>query len=150
MSIKSVNVVSHFTDWTVGHVHSGALGWNALVTFGTFYFLVPRLVGTRLYSVKLANWHFWLALAGTMLYVLAMWGAGVSQGLLWLSLDALGELRYSFKDIMASMSPYYALRLVAGVVFLAGAVLMAFNLWMTVKGRRVVKTAPPRTVREAQ
>ena len=149
MSIKSVNVVSHFTDWTVGHVHSGALGWNALITFGTFYFLVPRLVGGELHSVKLANWHFWLALAGTMLYVLAMWGAGVSQGLLWLSLDEIGELSFSFKDIMASMAPYYALRFVAGVVFLAGAGLMAYNLWMTVKGRRIVAVAPPRTAPEA-
>ena len=110
MAIKSVNVVSHFTDWTIGHVHSGALGWNAMITFGTFYFLVPRLVGAELYSIELANIHFWLALAGTMLYVLAMWGAGVSQGLLWLSLDEIGELSFSFKDIMASMPPYYALR----------------------------------------
>ena len=143
MSIKSVNVVSHFTDWTVGHVHSGALGWNAMITFGTFYFLVPRLMGTGLYSVKLANVHFWLALAGTMLYVLAMWGAGVSQGLLWLSLDDIGELSFSFKDIMASMAPYYALRLVAGIVFLAGAVLLAYNLFMTIRGRRTVPAFPP-------
>ena len=143
MSIKSVNVVSHFTDWTVGHVHSGALGWNALITFGTFYFLVPRLVGAELHSVRMANVHFWLALAGTMLYVLAMWGAGVSQGLLWLAMDDLGELSFGFRDIMASMVPYYALRLVAGVVFLAGAVLMAWNLWRTVQGRPTVQVSPP-------
>ena len=143
MSIKSVNVVSHFTDWTIGHVHSGALGWNAMITFGAFYFLVPRLVGASLYSIRLANIHFWLALAGTLLYVLAMWGAGVSQGLLWLSLDEIGELSFSFKDIMASMAPYYALRLVAGLVFLAGAVLMAFNLTMTGKGRCTVGASPP-------
>ena len=143
MAIKSVNVVSHYTDWTIGHVHSGALGWNALITFGTFYFLVPRLVGTQLHSVRLANIHFWLALAGTMLYVLAMWGAGVSQGLLWLSLDEIGELSFSFKDIMASMPPYYALRLVAGLVFLSGALLMIFNLYMTIKDRRTVRVRPP-------
>jgi len=143
MAIKSVNVVSHFTDWTIGHVHSGALGWNALITFGTFYFLVPRLVGRQLYSVRLANIHFWLALAGTMLYVLAMWGAGVSQGLLWLSLDEIGELSFSFKDIMASMPPYYALRLLAGLIFLSGAVLMTFNLYMTIKGCRTVEVEPP-------
>jgi len=143
MAIKSVNVTSHYTDWTIGHVHSGALGWNALITFGTFYFLVPRLVGTQLYSIRLANIHFWLALAGTMLYILAMWGAGVSQGLLWLSLDEIGELSFSFKDIMASMPPYYALRLVAGLVFLSGAVLMTFNLYMTIKGRRTVQVQPP-------
>ena len=144
MSIKSVNLVSHFTDWTIGHVHSGALGWNALITFGTFYFLVPRLMGAPLHSVRLANIHFWLALAGTMLYILAMWGAGVSQGLLWLSLDEIGEPSFSFKDIMASMAPYYALRLAAGGIFFAGTLLLAFNLCMTVKGRRTVAVAPPR------
>ncbi|MBT8096592.1 MAG: cytochrome-c oxidase, cbb3-type subunit I [Woeseia sp.] len=143
MAIKSVNVVSHFTDWTIGHVHSGALGWNAMITFGTFYFLVPRLVGTELYSVRLANIHFWCALAGTMLYVLAMWGAGVSQGLLWLSLDEIGELSFSFKDIMASMVPYYALRFVAGLVFLIGAALMAYNLAMTIRGRRTLQVSIP-------
>jgi cytochrome c oxidase cbb3-type subunit 1 len=143
MAIRSVNAISHFTDWTIGHVHSGALGWNALLTFGTYYFLVPRLVGAELYSVKWANIHFWLALAGTMLYILAMWGAGVSQGLLWFSVDELGELSFSFKDIMASMVPYYMLRLFAGVTFLAGAVLMVINLWMTIKGRETIRVKPP-------
>ncbi len=143
MAIKSVNVISHFTDWTIGHVHSGALGWNALITFGTFYFLVPRLVGTELYSVRLANVHFWLALAGTMLYVLAMWGAGVSQGVVWLSLDQLGELRYSFTDIMAAMNPYYLLRFVAGFIFLLGAMLMAYNFLKTIAGRRTIAVRPP-------
>ncbi len=143
MAIKSVNAISHFTDWTVGHVHSGALGWNAMITFGAFYFLVPRLVGAGLYSVRLANIHFWLAMAGTMLYVLSMWGAGVTQGILWLTLDELGEVRYSFTDIMASMPPYYALRLVAGVAFLAGAVLMAINLFLTIAGRTTIPVRPP-------
>jgi len=143
MAIRSVNVISHFTDWTIGHVHSGALGWNAMITFGTFYFLVPRLAGTTLYSTRLANIHFWLALAGTMLYVLAMWGAGVTQGILWLSLDELGELRYSFTDIMASMPPYYALRLAAGLMFLAGAILMAINLFLTIAGRQTARISPP-------
>ncbi len=143
MAIKSVNVVSHYTDWTIGHVHSGALGWNAMITFGTFYFLVPRLVGTELYSVRLANIHFWLALAGTMLYILAMWGAGITQGLLWLGLDEIGELSYSFKDIMASMPPYYALRFIAGLIFLSGTVLMAYNLLMTTKGRKTIQVSPP-------
>jgi len=143
MAIKSVNVISHFTDWTVGHVHSGALGWNALITFGTFYFLVPRLVGARLYSVRLANIHFWMALAGTILYIVAMWGAGVSQGVLWLALDQIGELRYSFTDIMAAMNPYYLLRFVAGLIFLLGAMLMAFNFSMTIIGRRTIAVRPP-------
>ncbi|MBT3531213.1 MAG: cytochrome-c oxidase, cbb3-type subunit I [Gammaproteobacteria bacterium] len=143
MAFPSVNVVSHFTDWTIGHVHSGALGWNAMITYGTFYYLVPRLVGVDLYSVRLANIHFWLALAGTMLYVMAMWGAGVSQGLLWLSVDEIGELSFSFKDIMASMAPFYGLRLIAGLIFLGGTVLMAFNLFMTLKGRHAVKVQIP-------
>ena len=138
LAIKSVNVFSHFTEWTIGHVHSGALGWNALITFGTFYFMVPRMAGAPLYSARLANIHFWLALAGTMLYVLAMWGAGVSQGVLWLSLDELGEVRFSFNDVMAAMKPYYLLRFFAGLLFLAGAVLMAWNLAKTFAGRRTV------------
>jgi cytochrome c oxidase cbb3-type subunit 1 len=132
-------------------VHSGALGWNALIVFGTYYFLAPRLVGTELYSVRLANVHFWMALAGTMLYVLSMWGAGVSQGLLWLSLDALGEPSFSFKDIMASMPPYYLLRLVGGLIFLCGTLLMIFNLTMTMKGRTTLRVRPPEvgTVQES-
>jgi cytochrome c oxidase cbb3-type subunit 1 len=145
LAIKSVNVFSHFTEWTIGHVHSGALGWNALITFGTFYFLVPRLAGAPLYSARLANIHFWLALAGVMLYVLSMWGAGVSQGVLWLSLDNLGEVRFSFNDVMAAMKPYYLLRLIGGLLFLVGAVLMAFNLSRTFAGRRTVMVAPPPT-----
>ncbi len=143
MAFRSVNVISHFTDWTVGHVHSGALGWNALITFGTYYFLVPRLVGRPLHSVRLANIHFWLALAGVMLYILSMWGAGVSQGLLWMSLDDLGELRFSFTDIMAATAPYYMLRLVAGIIFLTGAVLMAINLFLTIAGHETVRVRPP-------
>ncbi len=143
LAIKSVNVISHFTEWTIGHVHSGALGWNALITYGTFYFLVPRLVGAELYSVRLANLHFWLALAGTMLYIVAMWGAGISQGVLWLSLDELGELRYSFTEIMAAMGPYYLLRFVAGLLFLFGTLLMAYNFINTIIGRRTIAVRPP-------
>jgi cytochrome c oxidase cbb3-type subunit 1 len=142
MAIRSVNVVSHFTDWTIGHVHSGALGWNAMITYGTFYYLVPRMVGTTLYSVRLANMHFWMALAGTLLYIFAMWAAGVSQGLLWLSVDSVGELSYSFTDIMASMAPYYGLRLVAGLIFLGGTVLMAYNFYKTISGREIALVRP--------
>jgi cytochrome c oxidase cbb3-type subunit I len=143
MSFPSVNVVSHFTDWTIGHVHSGALGWNAMITYGTFYYMVPRLVGGELYSTRLANIHFWLALAGTMLYIMAMWGAGVSQGLLWLSVDEIGELSFSFKDIMSSMTPFYMLRLIAGMIFLLGTVLMAYNFYKTIVGRTVEKVQVP-------
>ena len=143
MAFPSVNVVSHFTDWTVGHVHSGALGWNAMITYGTFYYMVPRLVGGELYSVRLANIHFWMALAGTMLYIMAMWGAGVSQGLLWLSVDEIGELSFSFKDIMSSMTPFYGLRLIAGLIFLGGTLLMGYNLYKTVAGKATVKVQAP-------
>jgi cytochrome c oxidase cbb3-type subunit 1 len=143
MSIRSVNVVSHFTDWTIGHVHSGALGWNAMITYGTFYFMVPRLVGRELHSGRLANIHFALALAGTLLYIVAMWAAGVSQGLLWLSVDQLGELSFGFRDIMASMTPYYLLRLVAGLIFLTGTFLMTYNLFMTLKGQHATKVTVP-------
>lgn len=142
MAIRSVNTVSHFTDWTIGHVHSGALGWNAMVTYGTFYFLVPRLVGAELYSTRLAHWHFVLALSGTLLYIVSMWAAGVSQGLLWLSVDGNGELAFAFREVMAGMTHYYALRLCAGAIFLAGTVLMAFNLCMTLKGRSLVRVEP--------
>ncbi|MEJ2116152.1 MAG: cbb3-type cytochrome c oxidase subunit I, partial [Gammaproteobacteria bacterium] len=138
-----VNVISHFTEWTIGHVHSGALGWNAMITYGTFYFLVPRLVGANLYSVRLANAHFRLAIAGTILYVVALWGAGVSQGMLWLSLDDLGELRYSFTEVMAAMNPYYLLRLVAGILFLLGTILMTYNFLKTIAGRRTIAVRPP-------
>jgi len=143
MAIRSVNVLSHFTEWTIGHVHSGALGWNALITFGTFYYLVPKLAGRPLHSAAMANAHFWLALAGVLLYVVAMWGAGVSQGLLWLSLDEIGEVQYSFTDVMSAMAPYYALRLLAGLLFLSGAALMAVNLWRTFAGVQTVCVAPP-------
>lgn len=143
MSIKTVNVFSHFTEWTIGHVHSGALGWNALIVFGTYYFLVPRLMGQPLHSRAMANVHFWLALAGVMLYVLAMWGAGISQGLLWLSLDDFGEVRYSFIEVMEAMAPYYLLRLVGGLLFFTGAVLMAVNLFMTMFNGQTVRVTPP-------
>ena len=143
LAIKSVNAVSHFTEWTIGHVHSGALGWNALVTFGALYFLVPRLVGRNLYSVRLANAHFVLAIAGILLYTLAMWGAGVTQGLLWLSLDEAGEVKYTFAEVMRAIAPYYQLRLLAGLLFLAGTALMAWNLWRTVQGAATLTVMPP-------
>jgi cytochrome c oxidase cbb3-type subunit 1 len=135
--------MSHFTEWTIGHVHSGALGWNALITFGTFYFLVPRLAGRPLHSAALANLHFWLALAGTMLYIVSMWAAGLSQSLLWLSLDELGEVQHSFVDVMRAMQPYYLLRLLGGLLFLSGTLLMAVNLYRTFAGAVTVTVNPP-------
>jgi len=131
MAIKSVNVISHFSEWTVGHVHSGALGWNAFITFGALYYLVPKISGRELHSLRLANWHLGLAITGVMLYILSMWGAGITQGLLWLNLDENGELKYSFVEIMRAISPYYAARLLGGLLFLTGACLMAYNFYMT-------------------
>lgn len=136
LAIKSVNVISHYTDWTIGHVHSGALGWNAFITFGALYYLVPTLAGRPLHSARLADWHFALALGGVMLYILSMWGAGVTQGMLWLNLDENGEVKYAFAEIMRAMAPYYLARLAGGVMFLAGAVLMAYNFAMTARAGR--------------
>ena len=138
LAIKSVNVISHFSEWTVGHVHSGALGWNAFVTFGALYFLVPVIAGRPLYSVRLANWHFALAIAGVLLYILALWGAGVTQGLMWLSLDDNGEVAYSFNEVLRAVAPYYAARLLGGILFLAGAILMTWNFYRTVYGGDLV------------
>lgn len=131
LAIKSVNVISHFTDWTVGHVHSGALGWNAFVTFGTMYFIAPKMAGVPLFSKKLVNIHFYLALFGTLLYIVALWGAGISQGLMTLAIDDYGQLKYSFIDIMMMTIPYHWIRLIGGLMFLIGAALMAFNLYKT-------------------
>ena len=142
MAIRSVNAVSHFTEWTIGHVHSGALGWNAFITFGVLYYLVPKLFGRELHSRGMATVHFFLGLSGVALYIVAMWGAGVTQGLLWLSLDETGEVKYSFAEVMRAVSPYYLMRLVAGVLFLAGAFLMTWNLWKTASGARVAVARP--------
>lgn len=134
MSIKAVNALSHYTDWTIGHVHSGALGWNGFITFGALYWLVPRLWGkTELYSKKLAEWHFWIATLGIVLYITAMWVSGIMQGLMWRSYDELGFLQYSFVETVAAMHPYYVIRMLGGVLYLSGALLMAYNLWRTVR-----------------
>ncbi len=136
MSIKAVNSLSHYTDWTIGHVHSGALGWNALVSFGALYFLVPKLWNReRLYSLRLVNLHFWFATMGILLYITAMWISGIMQGLMWRSYDALGFLQYSFIETVEAMHPYYVIRAVGGVLFLIGALIMVYNLWMTAKGK---------------
>ncbi|CAC9459158.1 Cytochrome c oxidase (cbb3-type) subunit CcoN (EC 1.9.3.1) [uncultured Gammaproteobacteria bacterium] len=132
LAIKSVNVISHYTDWTVGHVHGGALGGNGFVFFGTVYFLVPRLLGTsELYSKRLANIHFWLALMGVLIYIVALWASGVAQGIMNLSIDDYGQLNYSFVDIMLVTIPYHWMRLTGGLMFLSGALLMTYNLYRT-------------------
>jgi cytochrome c oxidase cbb3-type subunit 1 len=135
MSIRSVNSLSHYTDWTIGHVHSGALGWNALVTFGAVYYLVPKLWNReRLYSVRLVNWHFWIATIGIVLYITSMWISGIMQGLMWRAYDQFGFLQYSFVETVAAMHPYYLIRATGGGLFLIGALIMAYNVWRTIRG----------------
>ena len=134
MSIREVNALSHYTDWTIGHVHSGALGWVAFVSFGAVYFLVPRLWHREgLYSLKLVSYHFWIATVGILLYITAMWVSGIMQGLMWRSYDELGFLQYSFIETVAAMHPFYIIRMLGGVLFLLGALIMVYNLRMTVK-----------------
>jgi len=135
MSIKAVNSLSHYTDWTVGHVHSGALGWVAFVSFGALYFLVPKLWKTeRLYSLRLVNLHFWVATAGILLYITSMWVSGIMQGLMWRAYDELGFLQYSFIETVEAMHPYYVIRAFGGVLFVLGALVMVYNLVRTMRG----------------
>jgi cytochrome c oxidase cbb3-type subunit 1 len=136
MSIKAVNSLSHYTDWTIGHVHSGALGWVGMISFAAIYFLVPRLWGRKqLYSLRMVNWHFWLATLGIVVYAAVMWVSGITQGLMWREYDAEGFLVYSFAETVAAMHPYYALRVFGGLLYLAGALVMAFNVYQTIRGR---------------
>ena len=136
MSIKAVNSLSHYTDWTIGHVHSGALGWNGMITFGALYFLVPRLWGaTRLYSINMVSWHFWLATIGIVLYAASMWVTGIMEGLMWRETDAHGFLVNSFADTVAAKMPMYVVRGLGGVLYLTGAILMVWNLWQTTRRR---------------
>jgi cytochrome c oxidase cbb3-type subunit I len=133
MSIKAVNSLSHYTDWTIGHVHSGALGWNAFVSFGAIYCLVPWLWNRReMWSLKLVNWHFWLATLGIVLYITAMWVSGILQGLMWRAYTQLGFLEYSFIETVAAMKPFYVIRAMGGGLFLTGALMMVFNVWKTI------------------
>jgi len=143
MSIKTVNALSHYTDWTIGHVHSGALGWVALVSFGAMYYLIPRLFGRELYSLKLVELHFWIATIGIVLYITAMWVSGIMQGLMWRAVNTDGTLTYSFVESVQAMHPFYIIRFLGGLLFLTGAVVMAYNLWRTVAGAKTVDAAIP-------
>ncbi|MGP8193444.1 MAG: cytochrome-c oxidase, cbb3-type subunit I [Methylovirgula sp.] len=132
MAIKSVNALSHYTNWTVGHVHAGALGWVGFVSFGSLYCLVPWLWNRKgLYSLKLVNWHFWLATIGVVFYITSMWVAGIMQGLMWRTYTSLGFLEYSFVEVVQALHPLYVTRAIGGGFFLAGALVMAYNLVMT-------------------
>ena len=139
MSVKAVNSLSHYTDWTVGHVHSGALGWVGYVSFGAIYCLVPWLWNReRLYSLKLVNWHFWISTIGIVLYISAMWVSGILQGLMWRAYTKLGFLEYSFIETVEAMHPFYVIRALGGALFLIGALIMVWNLWRTVYPREAV------------
>ncbi|UDQ89866.1 cytochrome-c oxidase, cbb3-type subunit I [Xanthobacter autotrophicus] len=133
MSVKAVNSLSHYTEWTIGHVHSGALGWVAYISFGAIYCLVPWLWNKReMYSVKAINWHFWVSTLGIVLYISSMWVAGILQGLMWRAYTQLGFLEYSFIETVEAMHPLYVIRALGGILFLTGALIMAWNVWKTI------------------
>jgi cytochrome c oxidase cbb3-type subunit 1 len=135
MSIRYVNSLSHYTDWTIGHVHSGALGWVGFITFGCLYYLVPKLWNREeVYSLKLVNLHLWVATLGIVLYIAAMWVSGIMQGLMWRSYNDMGFLNYSFVESVVAMHPFYLIRALGGLMFLGGAVIMVYNFIRTVRG----------------
>jgi len=134
MSIKTVNSLSHYTDWTIGHVHSGALGWVAMVSVGALYHLLPIMFGRKkMYSTSLINIHFWLATIGTVLYIASLWVNGIMQGLMWRAYNVDGTLTYSFVESVAASHPGYVVRVLGGALFLLGMVIMAYNMWQTAR-----------------
>jgi cytochrome c oxidase cbb3-type subunit 1 len=155
MSIKAVNGLSHYTDWTIGHVHAGALGWVGYISFGAIYCLVPWLWDRKgLYSLRLVSWHFWVSTLGIVFYITAMWVSGILQGLMWRAYTSLGFLEYAFIETVAAMHPFYVIRALGGALFLIGALIMAFNLWMTVRCEEAADTPevhalPPRQLATA-
>ena len=141
MSIKTVNALSHYTDWTIGHVHSGALGWVAFITYGCMYYLIPRLYGRKLYRLQLVEVHFWTSTLGVVLYITSMWVAGIMQGLMWRATNDDGTLTYAFTETVVAMHPFYIIRFLGGALFLTGSLVMVYNLARTVAGAEA-ETAP--------
>ncbi|MDD2815621.1 MAG: cytochrome-c oxidase, cbb3-type subunit I [Thiotrichaceae bacterium] len=139
MAIKTVNALSHYTDWTVGHVHSGALGWVAMVSMGSLYYMIPRVFGRELYSLALVELHFWVATIGVVLYIASMWVSGIMQGLMWRAVNSDGTLTYSFVESVQAMHPFYVVRTLGGVFFLLGAIIMMYNVVKTVTGAEPAK-----------
>jgi cytochrome c oxidase cbb3-type subunit 1 len=138
MAVKTVNALSHYPDWTIGHVHAGALGWVAMITFGSLYHMIPRVYGhERMYSIGLVNLHFWLATIGTVLYIASMWVNGITQGLMWQAVNDDGTLTYSFVESVAASHGGYVVRLLGGAFFFAGMLLMAYNTWRTVRAAKL-------------
>ncbi|HMW30389.1 MAG TPA: cbb3-type cytochrome c oxidase subunit I, partial [Plasticicumulans sp.] len=142
MSIKTVNALSHYTDWTIGHVHSGALGWVALISIGCVYALIPQLFNRRIYSTKLIEVHFWTGTIGIVLYIASMWIAGVMQGLMWRAVNEDGTLTYSFVEALVRMYPYLTVRFLGGLLFLVGMFVMAWNVYKTLQGDEQPVSAP--------
>jgi len=154
MAIRAVNSLSHYTDWTVGHVHSGALGWVGFITFGALYYLVPKLWGREeVYSLKLVSLHLWVASLGIVFYISSMWVSGIMQGLMWRSYDDLGFLNYSFVESVVAMHPFYVIRALGGLLYLSGALIMCYNFYRTIRGDVAVgevdKDGNPRQPRNA-
>jgi cytochrome c oxidase cbb3-type subunit 1 len=144
MSIKTVNALSHYTDWTIGHVHSGALGWVGMISLGCIYYLIPRLFGrTQMHSVPLVTLHFWIATVGIVLYIAAMWIAGVTQGLMWRAVNPDGTLTYTFVESTKASMPFYVIRLLGGTLYLSGMFVMAYNVWKTIAGHKAVDAPIP-------
>jgi len=144
MAIKTVNALSHYTDWTIGHVHAGALGWVAMISIGSLYSLVPKLYGKKqMYSVRMIEWHFWVATIGVVLYAVAMWIAGIMQGLMWRAVNADGTLTYSFVESLEATYPYYAIRLLGVLLFFSGMLLMAINVYCTITDKEASADALP-------
>jgi cytochrome c oxidase cbb3-type subunit 1 len=147
MAIKSVNALSHYTEWTIGHVHSGALGWVAMITIGSLYYLIPKLFGKQdMHSMKLVETHFWVATIGIVLYVASMWIAGVMQGLMWGAINDDGTLTYSFVESLLRMHPFYLIRFLGGAMFLSGMFIMAYNVYKTIKGAEPSNIVVPQSV----
>ncbi|MCX7208623.1 MAG: cytochrome-c oxidase, cbb3-type subunit I [Proteobacteria bacterium] len=150
MAIKTVNALSHYTDWTIGHVHSGALGWVAMITIGSIYYLIPRLFNKEeMYSVKLIDTHFWIATIGVVLYISSMWIAGVTQGLMWRAVNTDGTLTYAFIDSVKASYPYYFIRFLGGLCFLSGMILMLYNVIRTAASGQAVDAKIPAIAQHA-
>ncbi len=134
MAIKTVNALSHYTDWTIGHVHAGALGWVAMISIGTLYHMIPKLWGRpNMHSIALINMHFWLATIGTVLYIASMWVNGITQGLMWRAVNTDGTLTYSFVEAVTASHPGYLVRMIGGAIFASGMLMMAWNTWLTIR-----------------
>ena len=135
MSVREVNALSHYTDWGIGHVHSGALGWVGFISFGAIYCMTQWVwKRERLYSNALVEWHFWIATLGILLYITSMWVAGIMQGLMWREYGADGYLVYSFAEVVAAMFPMYVIRAAGGLLYLSGMLIMVYNCWKTISG----------------